>query len=231
MRMVGKWPAVIEAYDAATRMYTISMPGKTDGADELLQAEAEYALGDQSEQTEVRIELGSRVWVEFLAGDPRYPIITGYRQKNVGNTTGKRYWRQDIIELSADTEFKAHAGQTALIEAGESVTLKVGASTLVLTGDSLTVTTPQTHFTTNLATFSALVQVAGMLSANGGLAVIPGAGGGAGASIQGGVSVTDGGIDVTGGDIKTDGDVKAGTISVKHHGHSDPQGGSVGAPT
>lgn len=233
-----KWPAVIDSYNAETRLYRISIPGMTDGADALPEAEAIYALGDDSRETEVRIADGSEVWVEFMGGDARHGLILGYRQRRAGNVVDLRYWKQKNIELEADTDFYAHAGdsvringgQTVDIEAGDTLTLKVGGSTIVMTDSGISVTTPQTSFVTDLATFSALVQVAGLLSANGGLAAVPGGGGGAAVAITGDVAITGsttqtGSVTVTGGDVKADG------IGLKSHVHSNPEGGNVGPAT
>ena len=233
-----KWPAVIESYNPETRLYRISIPGRTDGAEVFPEAEALYPIGDDSRETEALIKNGAEVWVEFIGGDARHGLILGYRQRRVGNMVDLRYWKQANIELEAASDFYAHAGesvringgQTVDIEAGDTMTLKVGGSTIVITGDGIAVTTPQTSFTTDLATFSALVQVAGLLSANGGLAAVPGGGGGSAVAITGNVAITGsttqtGSITVTGGDVKADG------VGLKSHTHTDPQGGTVGTAT
>lgn len=76
---------------------------------------------------------------------------------------------------------------------------------------SVTLNTPNTHATGN-------VQIDGNLGVTGTMAIQ-----GVGAS-GGNVSTFAGSIHVTSGDVTADG------ISLKHHTHTDPQGGTVGPP-
>lgn len=205
MMMFGKYPAIVKGYDPDTRLALIKLEPLDDGADTLLEAELCYPLGDKS-NTAIEILENDPVWVEFEAGDPRYPIIVGNRNKRTGNDdVTRRYHHHGNFEIKAD--------QHILIEALQTITLKVGGSSLKLDADMVQVITPLTTFETDLATFSNLVNVLGLLSANGGLAAF-GVGGGAGATIQGGV-------DVTGGDVKAD------DISLKGHGHDYTDNGST----
>lgn len=81
--MHGRYPAIVRTYDQARRTCRIDIPGLTDGGDTLPEAEIEYPIGDKSRSgafaTEIEILPGDTVWVAFIGGDPRYPIITGYR--------------------------------------------------------------------------------------------------------------------------------------------------------
>ena len=126
--LAGKWPAVVTRYDPDSRTCAITIAGQTDGAEGELIAEIEYPVGDKSRHatmTEIEILPGDPVWVEFIQGDPRYPLITGWRNPTVGNSKGWRRWHHANIELLAD-------GQMRLI-AGESILLQVGGSTITLT--------------------------------------------------------------------------------------------------
>lgn len=67
------------------------------------------AVGDRSENTEIRILEGDRVWLMFQNSDPRFPIITGYRAKETGNETAWRRWHHANIELTADGILKLNA--------------------------------------------------------------------------------------------------------------------------
>lgn len=162
MSLPGKWPGVIRSYDADRREVRVEIPGVTDGAEEWPLAEIEYPIGDKSKHTEIRILEGDLVWLEFECGDPRYPIITGWRNPNTGNAVGFRRWHHENIESDADetqkhtsgttytvlaeTDIKNEAkgsvlikaGKTITIEAGESITLKVGGSTIVIDSSSIT---------------------------------------------------------------------------------------------
>lgn len=125
---MSRWPAVVVSYDADARQCVVSLEGITDGGDGLI-AEIEQAIGDRSKDTEIRILAGDPVWVDFLAGDPRYPIITGFRARNAQNMVGTRHWEHENFTLVAD--------ETIILTAGSKIELIVGDTKLALTGDSL----------------------------------------------------------------------------------------------
>lgn len=102
-------PAVISSYDPPTRTCRVSIPGITDGAEVFPLAEIEYAIGDRSANTEVEILPGDLVWVDFINDDHRYPIITGYRNPRVGNSTQVRRMHHQGIEFTADGTLKLTA--------------------------------------------------------------------------------------------------------------------------
>lgn len=153
MSLSGKWPGIIRAYDPSRREVRVEIPGLTDGAQELPIAEIEYPIGDKSRHTEIRILVGDEVWLEFLRGDPRYPIITGWRCPAVGNDVGTRRWHHDNIESDADTDQLHTAGadygilagnsvgidaaNTVEIVAGQRILLKVGGTTIELTASMI----------------------------------------------------------------------------------------------
>ncbi len=98
------YPAVIKEYDAKRRKVRIEMVGMTDGDTLLPESDLMYSLGDKSKHTEIEILTGDMVWVDFLANDPRYPIIVGYRSPEVGNVVNWRKWHHSNIELAVDDE-------------------------------------------------------------------------------------------------------------------------------
>lgn len=190
--IVGKWPAVVVSYDKGTRECRVSVPGITDGGDEALLAEIEYPVGDKSKAGEFSTDIlmlpGDPVWVEFLGGDPRYPIITGHRNPQTGNGTDWRRFHQANIELLATQLMKFIAGSNILIESlGAPITIKSPAL--------VTIEAPLTHI-------KGALTVDQLFTGTGGMAVS----GGAGASVSGNFAANDGsfkhnGINV-GGDHK-----------------------------
>jgi hypothetical protein len=135
---MSKKAAVVDSVDRARREVRVIIPSLTDGADTPLLAELEYPLGDRSEQTEIRILPGDRVWVEFQDGDPRYPIITGFRTKHVENEPDTRRWVHDNIEHVAENEFR--------VIASEKVIITVGDTTFVLEPSKTTLTSADMEF-------------------------------------------------------------------------------------
>jgi hypothetical protein len=128
--MPGRYPAIVKTYNQARRTCRIEIPGLTDGGDVLPEAEIEYPIGDKSRAgtntTEIEITPGDTVWVAFIGGDPRYPIITGYRNPQSGNSADWRRWHHANIELIADAEMR----------------LVVGGTSVVITPAGITITTP-----------------------------------------------------------------------------------------
>lgn len=107
-RLAGKWPAIVKSYAKDRRTCEVSIPGITDG-DDALEAEIEYPIGDRpsgENATEIAITKGDMVWIEFIQGDPRYPLITGYRAPGKGAKNGTRRWQHDKIELKTKGEPK-----------------------------------------------------------------------------------------------------------------------------
>jgi Type VI secretion system/phage-baseplate injector OB domain len=113
----GKFPGVIREYSAATRMCRVEVPGLTDQAERLPLAVFCTPIGDRAEgdtPTEIRIQVGDPVWVEFEAGDPRFPIIVGYRTPRAGNSSGWRRFRHLNIQLIAENTFQIKVGATTI---------------------------------------------------------------------------------------------------------------------
>lgn len=166
-------PGIVRSYLAASRECRVEIPGLTDGVDVLPLAEIEYPIGDKSKAgshaTEIEILPGDLVWLAFEGGDPRYPIITGFRNARSGNAIDWRRWHHTNIELTADNILRVNC-----------VRFEINASEMV------DVKTPQ-------AMFSEKVTSVGLLTYQGGLAG-SGGGGGASAKIQGGIENTGGEI-------------------------------------
>jgi len=129
--MPGRYPAVVKSYDQSRRTCRVEIPGLTDGGDVLPEAEVEYSIGDKSRsgqfETEIEILPGDTVWIAFIGGDPRYPIITGYRNPQTSNSVDWRRWHNKNIEMLADGTLR----------------LAVGASEIVMTPDSVTIRAPR----------------------------------------------------------------------------------------
>lgn len=139
--LVGKWPAVITKYSAVTRECHVSIEGQTNGGEDGLLAEIEYPIGDKSRHatmTEIEILEGDLVWVEFIQGDPRAPLITGWRNPTVGNDVGWRRWHHKNVQILSDEQMRLESGKTILIAAGDSIVIQVGGSTITLTPGDIT---------------------------------------------------------------------------------------------
>ncbi|WP_428383779.1 hypothetical protein [Nevskia ramosa] len=158
MNLPSLTPGFIVSYDAASKTARVSIPGLTDG-DEYPEAEFNYPIGDKSEHTDIRTLPSDRVWLAFVNGDKRYPIIMGFRPKQVGNVVGTRRFHHDNIETDAD--------QTQTHTAGTRMEFRCGNSSLVLTPNAATLTTP--HFVVNAAEsdFNGEVDVSGSVEAAG----------------------------------------------------------------
>ena len=186
--MMFKYPAVVMSYDANTRLAKIKLEPLDDGADTQLDADLLYPLGDKS-NTAIEVLAGDFVWVEFEQGDPRYPIIVGYRNKRTGNDdTTRRYHHHGNFEILADNLIKIKGNVKVIIE---SETVEVIATTVNVTASNTNITS--------------LVNITGNTSITGNLAVagaISGTGG-SGATIAGNVTVSSGDVVADGKSLKT----------------------------
>lgn len=126
--MPGRYPAIVREYLPAQRACRVMIPGLTDGADVLPLAEIEYSIGDKSKAgayaTEIEILPGDTVWIAFIGGDPRYPIITGWRNPQAGNGVDWRRWHHANIELLADAIINIKGAAHVLVESGTLVTVR-----------------------------------------------------------------------------------------------------------
>lgn len=108
----GNWPGVVRSYDAATRTCRVEIEGITDGSGVLPEAVFCNPLGDSAGTTEIRIQPGDLVWLSFEGGDPRFPMVMGYRTPRAGNPTGWRRWQHANIELIAEDTLLITVGAT-----------------------------------------------------------------------------------------------------------------------
>lgn len=121
------WPGIVASYDGTKRTARVRIPGVTDGSDTLPEAVFCNPLGDRADVTEIRVDPGDLVWLMFEGGDPRFPIITGYRTPRAGNPVDWRRWRHANIELTADGELVLNA-----------TTVRINADTVAVASGSLT---------------------------------------------------------------------------------------------
>ena len=103
----------------------------------LTEAEIEYPIGDKSRlgkwETEIEILPEDTVWVDFIGGDPRYPVITGWRNPQAGNSLDWRRWHHKNIEHVTDeimsdlvgTDKRTKVGKNYDIEVKENCSKKV----------------------------------------------------------------------------------------------------------
>ena len=126
----GIFPAIVRSYDAITRTCKVEIPAINSGGDTLTEAEILYPIGDKSKHqtlaTEIEILAADTVWVQFIGGDSRYPIICGWRNPKKDNSVGLRFFHHANIGLLAD----GHIDIT--VTDGE---ITINAKTIKLHGD------------------------------------------------------------------------------------------------
>ena len=195
--MPGRYPAIVKSYSQSRRTCRVEIPGLTDGGDVLPEAELEYSIGCKSRNgdfaTEYEILPGDTVWVAFIGGDSRYPIVTGYRNPQSGNSVDWRRFHHRNMELLADRLMNFIAGGDLLVKSGTHVTVQA---------PHVTIDSPQTDVTGKL-TVQGLLTYAGGMSGSGGS--------GSAATITGNVTV-EGSINATGTVIDAGG-------NTPHHSH------------
>ena len=231
--MPGRYPAIVKSYDQARRTCRIEIPGITDGGDVLPEAEIEYPVGDKSRsgqyETELEILPDDTVWIAFIGGDPRYPIITGYRNPQAGNSLDWRRYHHKNYELLTDVmmhfesqeTIKADAaklaevtsGETINIDSQQTITEKAGSTITIKAGSKITLSVGGS--TVEISAGSVAI-TSGQISLNG--PITGGGGGGATATFNGPVHAKQ--------DVKSDGDVVAGGISLINHTHTEQGDGA-----
>lgn len=245
--------AIIRGYNAQTRRVKVEIPGLTDGAEDWPEAELEYPLGDDATDTEVR--LTPLVWVDFINDDMRYPIVTGNRCKNKGNSADWRRWRHENMQLEAyhdmvltvgndltadvQGEVSVNAEGDIFLDSASKVTIKVGGSTIEVVDGNVKITSLAVDVDATLTTINGQLVVNGASTFNNmatfnGQIVSTATGVGGGASFAGGVQIdgdiTAGSNIAVTGDVQTTGDVIAGTVSAKNHVHWDQGDFNVVSP-
>lgn len=213
----SRWPGVIKSYDKDSRECRVEIPGMTDGADVFPLATIEYPIGDKSKDvihpTEIEIIAGDLVWLAFECGDPRFPIITGYRNPETGNSVDWRRWHHANIELNADGEIlltaqgRVHVVAPTVFVECTTATVNASDKIAMTAATSITFDSPETFVKHKLTVNGLLTWTQGMQGS-----------GGTGAAISGNVNVT-------GGDVKVDG------VGVKSHKHPEHDGPSTGVGT
>ena len=144
-------PAVIDSItldDRQRRIFRIAIPGLTDGATQKPEAQLLSAIGDKSEDTEVRILVGDRVWLAYQNGDTRYPIIVGFRNREDGaNAIDWRRFAHANFEFTADGQFVINT-LNAVVNASGNVDVNTqGATTVTTQGDTTIATQGKTNVT------------------------------------------------------------------------------------
>jgi len=126
--MAGRYPAIVRSYDKDRRTCRVEVPGLTDGGDVLPEAEIEYPIGDKSREgvhaTEIEMLAGDAVWISFIGGDPRYPVITGYRNPQAGNAVGWRRWHHPNVEILGDGTVRIAVGPSEIVLTAEGISLR-----------------------------------------------------------------------------------------------------------
>jgi hypothetical protein len=120
-----------------TRTCRVEIPGITDGGDVFPIAEIEYPIGDKAASlthpTEIEIVAGDAVWVAFIGGDQRFPIITGYRNPKTGNDVDWRRFHHANIEMTADGTLKLNAN---IIEFNATTSITTTAETATINANT-----------------------------------------------------------------------------------------------
>jgi len=159
----GRYPAIVRSYDQKSRTCRLEIPGLTDGGDVFPKAEIEYPIGDKSRDgeftTEIEILPGDTVWIAFICGDKRYPIITGYRNPLSGNSVDWRRVHHENMEMLSNVLMNLIAGgnitiqssANITIQASESITIESGSTITVKAPEGILLDTPITTFTGNIA--------------------------------------------------------------------------------
>ncbi|MBL0011149.1 MAG: hypothetical protein IPP22_09425 [Nitrosomonas sp.] len=106
--MHGRYPAVVKSYDKNRRTCRIEIPGLTDGADVLPEADILYPIGDKSKSgshaTEIEMLPGDTVWISFIGGDPRSIDWRRFHHANIEMTAnGVLKLNATTVEINAPT--------------------------------------------------------------------------------------------------------------------------------
>lgn len=198
--MNGYYPGRVVSYEKGRRRARVHIDGLTDGA---LAPEAEllYSLGDKSragsDSTEVKLEAGDTVWLQFIGGDPRYPLIVGYRNPETGNGVDWRRWEHANMEWLVERVANLLAGGDVKIKSGTRITLEAPSVQVQCTTATINAS-GSTSINSPSTTVSGTLTVQGSLSAQGGASI-----GGGGATVTGQLAVA--------GSIKASGSISPNT--------------------
>ncbi len=195
----GLLPGEVDSYDPQARTCRVRIPGITDGSTALPVAVFATPLGDRADHadekshTEIRILPNDPVWLMFEAGDPRFPIIMGFRTKREGNPVDWRRWRHANIEMTADGDMVLNAKRLILNVAADMET-HVGGSHKTDVGGAMESTAATSKHGASTHQLIAQTQISGALTTGAGP-------GGEGATIKGPVKFVGGTVTHDGKDI------------------------------
>lgn len=195
----GLLPGEVDSYDPDARTCRVRIPGITDGSSALPVAVFSNPIGDRADHadakshTEIRILPGDAVWLMFEAGDPRFPIIMGYRTKREGNPVDWRRWRHANIEMTADNKLVFNAAEVVWNVSG-NVTENIGGNHKTDVGGSMESTAATSKHEAETHQLNAQTQIAGAITTMAGA-------GGSGVTMQGSVSFEGGTVTHDGKDI------------------------------
>lgn len=150
-------PGFIHSVDRDARIVRVRIPGIFDGAEVFPEAQLLYPLGDKSEHTEIRLLEGDRVWLAFIGGDPRFPIVAGHRPKETDNVVGWRRWHHDNFQFDADGTFRVNATDVEF----NATTFKVNGQTVEVNAAATTVDSTATTIKGSTAAINANISMAG----------------------------------------------------------------------
>lgn len=138
----GLLPGWVASYDGDSRTCRVRIDGLTDGSDTLPIAVFNNPIGDRAQDadakshTEIDIKPDDPIWLMFEGGDPRFPIIMGYRTPRAGNPTAWRRWKHENIEMTAIQEFVINATNATIIASGDVKVKAAGNATVEAAGEA-----------------------------------------------------------------------------------------------
>lgn len=220
----GLWPGEVASYDGDSRTCRVRVPGITDGSNTLLEAVFVNPIGDRAtdadskSHTEIYIKSGDPVWLMFECGDPRFPVITGFRTARAGNPVDWRRWKHANIEITADNKLIINASEVVWNVSG-NVTENIGGNLKTdVSGNQDSTAAASTHLAgTHLLT--AKTTIAGAISTISGPS-------GLGVSMVGPVSFTTGTLAITNMTVTYSGCTISSNGKRIDHTHTHASGGA-----